>query len=588
MYCNFSFFLENDPLIDGRHYSELFQEVNPDLTVENVECGQKDGNSNLESYPLGSSYLCSFCNINLPSLDDLNRHTAEGHRDLMGALDQSPVNEKPGILNLDVPILCGICNTGFDNFSLLSSHVSQHEEVSMGKLESGNPFPCEFCPSGSTNFVDIDDLIKHTKAHHSKEADQSATCPDCSRKFKNLRALKVHIITHSSIRPFKCGGCHGCYSSTAALKIHFKNYCGANKAPMSTGARCQLARQARQPRKTPVIPTDQNLNDEEKKANSSAGEKGRRFTCQECGIVFKSRDLIQLHVLKCPAVKSKMLLQEAQLHLQGVKEKSFINLPNSLSKSKQQIPMFDAVGNDDLSATMEAPQEDAMSSEEESSNTPQTFSNSFTKFLTGKRGRPKKKKAPVLDSAISPYICNECGKCFKKYGSLSVHKCKPKNVHTVENEETLDDENVKPTFERGNKTRILKSDSNGIGREPKVESCLNDDYEWETKDQSETPIPRAGSETTRSGRLIKRKRIFEPEPEIKKRLRRSFQSRGRSSELERAGRVVGPTRASTACQACAEDLGSHMELFRHFITHLEPGVVKTLPVYEDGDTGKYS
>ena len=29
----------NDPLIDGRKCSELFQEANPDFVIENVECG---------------------------------------------------------------------------------------------------------------------------------------------------------------------------------------------------------------------------------------------------------------------------------------------------------------------------------------------------------------------------------------------------------------------------------------------------------------------------------------------------------------------------------------------------------------------
>ena len=36
----FSFLGGNEQLIDGRKYSELFQEVNPDLTIENVDCGQ--------------------------------------------------------------------------------------------------------------------------------------------------------------------------------------------------------------------------------------------------------------------------------------------------------------------------------------------------------------------------------------------------------------------------------------------------------------------------------------------------------------------------------------------------------------------
>merc|ERR1712045_990883 len=39
-----------------------------------------------------------------------------------------------------------------------------------------------------------------TMVHHSKEANQYANCPNCSKKFNDLRALKIHMITHFSNR----------------------------------------------------------------------------------------------------------------------------------------------------------------------------------------------------------------------------------------------------------------------------------------------------------------------------------------------------------------------------------------------------
>jgi len=558
----------NEQLMDGRKYSELFQEVNPDLCIENVECGgQNDVNSNPSH---GSRYLCNFCSMVFTSLDDLHQHTSEDHQDLLGSLedpsqgDQSPVNESSGFENTGAnsPLLCGICKAGFEDFKLLSSHVSQH--VSLGRLESGLPFLCKFCPPETCQFVEIDDLMRHTKVYHYKEVDHSASCPQCSRVFKNLRALKMHISTHSSIKPFQCGGCFGTYSSTVNLKIHFKNYCGANKIPH---VRPQLAKLHNRPSLNDdanAKPHEPDGVDGEKKVDTSSTEKARRFTCQECGVVFRSRDLIRLHVTKCPAIKSKMLLHEAQVHLQGVEEKSCINLPNDAHKDSQQVSQ-----DEDTAA-------DVMPAEEDGPKMPSNSSHMITKVLYGKRGRPKK---------MALEICPDCGKSFRRSSSLHLHKCTPKiSPQEKDDPNDDDDDDYGPTTRgRSNMSRFSKKSSPTTDRKPFKEEDRLEDYDWDGQDQVQTPISRAGSETTRSGRLIKRKRFFEPEPEIKKRLRRSTLTKGRSAEQE--GSRCGPVRVSTACQICSEDQGSHMELFRHAVTHLEPGVDKTLPIYEDGETG---
>ena len=168
------------------------------------------------------------------------------------------------------------------------------------------------------------------------------------------------------------------------------------------------------------------------------------------------------------------------------------------------------------------------------------------------------------------------------------HKCTPKfklqKETKSENESSPSDDDYMPSaHERRNPPRnSKKSPSTADNKTVKIEVRF-DDYDWKSQEQIKTPISRAGSETTRSGRLIKRKRIFEPEPEIKKRLRRSTLAKAQSADREDSR--CGPAGVSTACQVCSEDQGSHEELFRHAVTHLESSVGKTLPVYEDGDTG---
>ena len=580
--------------IDGRKFSELFQEVNPDLCIENVECGQNDVNANL----LSPRYLCNFCSMVFTSIDDLHHHNAQDHRDFLGTLDcgqghQSPVNEMQmaGIENSDAncPLRCGICQVGFEDFRILASHVSQH--LSLGKLESGHPFPCKFCPPEQINFVEIDDLMKHIKLHHFKEEDQSASCPECSRTFRNLRALKMHIGLHSSIKPFQCGGCSGQYSTLTNLKMHFRNYCGANKTPsFMRNPRSQPAKLKRSlTNSKPDGQEGKGIDDDvEKKVDVSASEKGsRRFTCYECGVVLKSRDLIELHVSKCPAVKSKLLLHEAQVHLQGVTEKESINLPNDPNKDSQQIRgshRFKS-GNVDLSVPLEVSQDDARSSEEDGPKMLHTSTTTHTKVCTGKgkRGRPKKITLELSDTK-SPSVFSNRGKRFQSSLLSNFEPQLPQEETKSENDSNPSDEDYVPTAqERRNPPRISKmSPSTPDSKAVKTEVWV-DDYDRESQVGVRNPISRAGSETTRSGRVIKRKRIFEPEPEIKRRLRRSTLAKAQSADRE--GSQCGPARVSTACQICSEDQGSHEELFRHAVTHLESSVAKTLPVYEDGDTG---
>jgi len=395
--------------------------------------------------------------------------------------------------------------------------------------------------------------------------------------------MGMHIGMHSSIKPFHCGGCSGQYSTLNNLKIHFRNYCGANRTPWN-----------RRPAKLKRLPLNFDLNnkfegqegiadDVEKKVDQSAPEKGsRRFTCSECGVVFKSRDLIQLHVSKCPAVKSKLLLHEAQVHLQGVTEKESINLPNDPNKDSQQIRGSHRfkTGCVDLSAPLEASQDDARSSEEDGPQMPQSFTNTYTEVRTGKRGRPKKIALDFLDRNIHSISSNR-GKSSKSSKNCTP-KFKPQKETKSENESSPSDDDFMPSVhERRNPPRNSKKSPSTPDRKTVKTEVRFDDYE--SQEQIKTPISRAGSETTRSGRLIKRKRIFEPEPEIKKRLRRSTLAKAQSADRE--GSKCGPAGVSTVCQVCSKDQGSHEELFRHAVIHLEPSVGKTLPVYEDGDTG---
>ena len=93
---------------------------------------------------------------------------------------------------------------------------------------------------------------------------------------------------------------------------------------------------------------------------------------------------------------------------------------------------------------------------------------------------------------------------------------------------------------------------------------------------------------SKSGRLIKPKRFFEDTQEEEKRRPRKRSSKvlGEVSEENSAGSRRKCSRTSTQCAQCELELASHSDLFRHLlVSHVPPEVVKTLPVYAEGETG---
>ena len=46
-------------------------------------------------------------------------------------------------------------------------------------------------------------LQRHLKEVHNKQMDCSFSCKRCGKLFQNKSNLKIHMLTHSGIKPFK-------------------------------------------------------------------------------------------------------------------------------------------------------------------------------------------------------------------------------------------------------------------------------------------------------------------------------------------------------------------------------------------------
>lgn len=67
-------------------------------------------------------------------------------------------------------------------------------------------------------------LQRHTKEVHSKQVDDSCSCVRCGKHFQNKSNLKIHMLTHSGIKPFRCAEeeCSAAFTTKQCLQFHYK------------------------------------------------------------------------------------------------------------------------------------------------------------------------------------------------------------------------------------------------------------------------------------------------------------------------------------------------------------------------------
>ena len=123
--------------------------------------------------------------------------------------------EKP-----DVSYICTICGRVLGCQSSLSRHMQNHDESLKDR------FICDACGKG---FIRQSDLKKHNVKHSSEKNIQ---CDVCGKKFKSRGGLKSHnIIFHlkqnasaTNSKDFVCIHCGGIYNNEFSLARHLKRH----------------------------------------------------------------------------------------------------------------------------------------------------------------------------------------------------------------------------------------------------------------------------------------------------------------------------------------------------------------------------
>ena len=124
--------------------------------------------------------------------------------------------------------LCDLCGKKFCQPQKLKVHMRR---VHSGKLDGTSEFQCQICEKvlGTRHAA-----LRHRKEVHSDipikangevgSPPSRVDCPNCERTFKNKSNLKIHMLTHSGVKPFGCKieECQSRFTTKQCLQFHYR------------------------------------------------------------------------------------------------------------------------------------------------------------------------------------------------------------------------------------------------------------------------------------------------------------------------------------------------------------------------------
>ncbi|XP_025831808.1 uncharacterized protein LOC108742446 isoform X2 [Agrilus planipennis] len=124
--------------------------------------------------------------------------------------------------------LCDFCGKKFCQPQKLKIHIKRmHNDIS----EVLKEFQCKSCLKvlGSRAA-----LQRHLKEVHNKQIEGSCACYRCGKLFQNKSNLKIHMLTHSGIKPFRCkeDKCNAAFTTKQCLQFHYKKTHGFTEEVM--------------------------------------------------------------------------------------------------------------------------------------------------------------------------------------------------------------------------------------------------------------------------------------------------------------------------------------------------------------------
>ncbi|XP_030749206.1 uncharacterized protein LOC115877185 isoform X2 [Sitophilus oryzae] len=205
--CNMTF---SHPLYYRAHCS-VFHDIRYSLTIRKYHCkicGEAVlGKENIMKHAIElhngqGAYQCQFCRKFFLRLNYLEMHRTYG-------CSANPHRARP---------LCDFCGRKFCQPQKLKVHIKRMHSSMTEVLKE---FQCKNCMKilGSRAA-----LQRHEKEVHQKQGDGTCSCARCGKHFQNKSNLKIHMLTHSGIKPFKCteDNCNAAFTTKQCLQFHYK------------------------------------------------------------------------------------------------------------------------------------------------------------------------------------------------------------------------------------------------------------------------------------------------------------------------------------------------------------------------------
>jgi len=80
------------------------------------------------------------------------------------------------------------------------------------------------CPICNNLFSNKCNLKTHISSIHEKFLPYKCPYENCEKKYPNKSRLKVHLRTHTGLKPYECEICKKCFNETGNLKVHMSKH----------------------------------------------------------------------------------------------------------------------------------------------------------------------------------------------------------------------------------------------------------------------------------------------------------------------------------------------------------------------------